>query len=170
MSAEAVGWVWNHSPYRGSELLVHLAIADVANDLHHNEFWMSTASLAKKAKVARSTVTATLSDMVKLGLLEVLEAGGPKRKPTLYRFTRPVSDITSAISPGSLDRSPVANPIDTNEQLPSAFSGLADKECFSCHGEGEAYHSGAGRKARCACTFDKPALSIVPELQAKEGA
>ncbi len=86
MSAEATGWVWKNSPCEGSQLLVHLAIADVVNDLHANEFWMSTYSLAKKARVSRSTVVSTLSDLVKAGMLEVLKEGARDRTPTRYRF------------------------------------------------------------------------------------
>ena len=86
MSAEATGWVWRNSPCEGSQLLVHLAIADVVNDIHGNEFWMSTYGLAKKARVGRSTVVSTLSDLVKAGMLEVLKEGKRDRTPTRYRF------------------------------------------------------------------------------------
>ena len=51
MSAEATGWVWRHSPWKGehAKFLLHLAVADVVNDAHGNEFWMSQANLAEKS-------------------------------------------------------------------------------------------------------------------------
>lgn len=139
MSAEATGWVWRHSPYRGAELLVHLAIADVVNDAHDNELWMSTAALAHKARVSRSTVTAALAQMVAAGFLRVLEAGGDHRRPTRYRFstggsTSAISDGTSAISGPSLDRSPVTNPI--KDQLTEALARSAVMQCERCGDDG----------------------------------
>lgn len=89
MSAETEGWVWRNSPYRGSQLLVHLAIGDVVNDANGYEFWMSTAALAKKARVSRSTATATLADLIARDMLEMLESGASARKPSRYRFLMP---------------------------------------------------------------------------------
>jgi len=162
MSNEAMGWVWNHSPYTGSQLLVHLAIADVVNDLHNNEFYMSTEKLARKAKVSRSTVVTALGDMVERGLLAVLVPGGDLRKPTRYQFTTSaLADLASADWPSELARPPRAipkNPTDEPKEAASAESGLvdfsllADAECVSCNGRGWRYHPGAGRDARCECT------------------
>lgn len=129
MSAEATGWVWKHSPYSGAQLLVHLAIADVVNDTHDNEFWMSRSALAEKARVARSTVNETLSDMVERGLLLMLESGAEQRRPSRFQFVmstaRPTTDldperalgrppsVTRPTSGPALDRSPViTRPID----------------------------------------------------------
>jgi hypothetical protein len=159
MSAEATGWVWKHSPYEGAQLLVHLAIADVVNDIHENEFWMSTATLAAKAKVSRSTVTATLRDMSDRGLLVLLQAGGASRKPSRYRFTSALTDSTSAIWPSGLDRSPVTIPIEPNEKGTSALSGLAD--CAQCQGRGSYYHAGAGCDRACECTAKQRRLKAV---------
>ena len=93
MSGEATGEVWRYSPLVGDQLLVHLAIADVVNDMNGNDFWMSTEKLARKARVSRRTVVRTLGALVDLRLLEVVKAGGATRQPTRYRFL-----FTSAIS------------------------------------------------------------------------
>lgn len=131
MSNDAEGWAWQNSPYRGSQLLVHLALGDIANDAHDYELWLSTASIAKKARCSRNTVTTVLSDLVRRGLLELIEAGGSQRKPSRYRFLMPsaltapveassqsastradrastsaLTDVTSAISSTALARSP----------------------------------------------------------------
>lgn len=165
MSAEATGWTWKHSPYNGSELLVHLAIADVVNDANENEFWMSTGNLAKKAKVARSTVSATLRDMVLRHLLLLLEAGGPQRKPSRYRFNMPADRAsTSAIQADSLARSPDRNPKEITQE-PKAFASqistnglVPDPNCIRCHGDGH-FFSGAGFDQVCGCCDPRPRVA-----------
>lgn len=164
MSAEATGWVWKHSPYSGSQLLVHLAIADVVNDAHDNEFWMSTYKLATKAKVSRSTVTATLSEMVRDQLLHILAAGGTTREPSRYRFIGPsamsgpvgLGQTNGATRPNgddSLDRTSRANSKEKyQEQKADQFS-TADPDCFRCQGRGAYYRASGGFDAPCECTF-----------------
>lgn len=100
MSAEAVGWVWTNSPLRGAQLLVHLAIADVVNDAHDQQFYMSTYRLAEKARVSRSTVVTALAEMCDLGLLRLLKPGGTDRSPAVYRFlmTRPTTGLARPMS------------------------------------------------------------------------
>lgn len=93
MSGDATGWVWKHSPLNGSDLIVHLAIADVVNDAHDNEFWMRASNLATKARVHRDTARVALRKMEDLGLIETVElvSGGP----TKYRFLMPhPADLT----------------------------------------------------------------------------
>lgn len=86
MSAEASGDAWRSSPYRGDLFLVHLAVADVANDVHEYRFWMHRSSLAAKARVSRSTVDRALRTFVADGWLTVLTRGGGRGKPTEYRY------------------------------------------------------------------------------------
>lgn len=66
MSAEAVAWVYRHSPYRGVVFAVHLAIADTVNDLHDNRFYARQAHLAAKARVsvrrARDAIETLMAD------------------------------------------------------------------------------------------------------------
>lgn len=89
MSAEAVGWVFRHSPYRGVALNVHLAIADSVNDQNDNELWMSFSRLATKARTDRKGVRRAVDAMLADGHLVILEdhrddnAGRPSR----YRMT-----------------------------------------------------------------------------------
>lgn len=103
MSAQATGWVWKHSPLRGSKLLVHLAIADVVNDAHDNEFWMHNQNLALKAHVSDGTVDEALAVLKDLGLLVVLTQGGGRSNPTRYQM---VMCQTAQILGGSLDEKP----------------------------------------------------------------
>jgi hypothetical protein len=92
MSAEAVGWVWKHSPYRGAILSVHLAVADVVNDLHDYEFWMSMSRLAAKARVSRPTASEAIGSLRCDGFVAILDApvfGGSEPVPGRYRFLFP---------------------------------------------------------------------------------
>lgn len=87
MSAEASGYVFRSSPYRGTQFAVHLAIADSVNDQHDNEFWMSLATLAKKARVSRSMVREAVIRLLRDEFLTLLETHD--RQPNRYRFCFP---------------------------------------------------------------------------------
>lgn len=86
MSADATGFAWRYSPVTKGGLLVHLALADVANDMHSNELWCSVDTIARKTRLNRSTVMNALGDMVAGGVLELLEErpGRTNRYRMLY--------------------------------------------------------------------------------------
>ena len=84
MSAEAMGYVFRHSPYKGATFAVHLAIADSVNDQNGNKFWMSLGKLADKARLARPTVSECVRQMIDDGwLVEVSRSSG---STVCYRF------------------------------------------------------------------------------------
>ena len=84
MSSTAIAWVWEHSPLTGAGFVVHLALGDVANDMHNDELWVSLPTLARKARVSRATAKRAVDELVDAGMLEVLaERPG---STTLYRF------------------------------------------------------------------------------------
>lgn len=87
MSAEATGWVFKQSPYKGALFTLHLAIADIVNDTHGNELWASVATLAEKARLGDRIVRKGLLQMVDDGLLELLSStNGQARR---FRFVIP---------------------------------------------------------------------------------
>lgn len=86
MSGEATGFVWRESPYTGAAFVVHLAIADVVNDLHDNEFWMSTKALAAKARIGRATAVRVLARLTADGYLIKLTEGKDIGAPAHYSF------------------------------------------------------------------------------------
>jgi len=90
MSAEATAWVWRNSRWRGSNhvrFLLHLAVADVVNDVHDNLFWMAQGSLAEKVGCRRATVSEWIQEAVDVGLLEVVDASTDRAgQPNVYRF------------------------------------------------------------------------------------
>ncbi len=84
MSAKATAYVWEHSPHNGATFIVHLALADVANDQHENELWMSLTKIAKKARCSRSTAQASLKELCGTGHLVLLKAGKENHQPGRY--------------------------------------------------------------------------------------
>lgn len=89
MSSEAVGWVYRHSPYRGTVFAVHLAMADSVNDQHENEFWMKQSVLASKARVGRTAANIALTRLTQDGFVQQLEEGGGRSRPARFRFLFP---------------------------------------------------------------------------------
>lgn len=89
MSSDAVGWTIRHSPFRGSTLLVHLMLADVANDQNDNELWMALGNLAKKARCSRSTASEAVGKLTVAGFLECLNPDAATGAPIPYRFLFP---------------------------------------------------------------------------------
>lgn len=86
MSAEAVGWAFKHSPFKGATQLVLLALADSANDQHRYELWMRQHKLARKARVGRNAVGKALAELEAAGVLEYLEGGQATGEPKRYRL------------------------------------------------------------------------------------
>lgn len=81
MSIKIMSWVWDSSPYEGKALLLHLALADFANDA--GECWPSQPTLAQKARCSERHVRDTVSQMVADGLLEITE---PSNGATSHRY------------------------------------------------------------------------------------
>ena len=86
MSAQAVGHVWKYADFGGAKLLVLLAVADIANDVHNNEIFMGSERLAAKCRMHPGNVRKRLKELVADGWLIELELGGGMGKTTRYRF------------------------------------------------------------------------------------
>lgn len=107
---EAMGYVYRHSPYKGAEFAIHLAIADSVNDQNHNTFWMSIAKLANKSRVSRKTASFAVSKIAVDGFL-VLEKERPGGT-NLYRFVfvdQPVVYESRTTPPGYSYPQPVTS-------------------------------------------------------------
>lgn len=84
MSIELMGQVWKHSPYEGARLLLHLAMADHAND--EGWFYAGQNSLARKARCSVEYVRQSVLQMVEDGLLLIEKKGSSKGRATEYRL------------------------------------------------------------------------------------
>ena len=89
MSVKATTWVYENSPYTGIFFTVHLAIADIANDLYDNRFWLSEEALAAKARCSTRTVERAKARLVKDNYLEVVDGRHGPGKTNEYRFMMP---------------------------------------------------------------------------------
>lgn len=87
MSVRWISAVWSHSPYRGERLLIHLALADFAND--EGSCYPSQATLARKARCSDNYVRLTIKQMVKDGALVVERDGGGRGVTTIYQLKPP---------------------------------------------------------------------------------
>lgn len=106
MSAEATGWVFKNSPYKGAAFAVHLSMADSVNDQNENEFWMSITNLGIKARVARETAARAVSQMVEDGVLELIQDNSNIGRPSRYCFLMP-EGVTRDHTPVIRDDTPV---------------------------------------------------------------
>ena len=87
MSIRLMTWVWANSPYSGERLLLHLALADFAND--DGVCFPSHGTLAKKARCSMSWVSKSIRQMVADGLVEIVEPAGEGRgKVGRYRLLK----------------------------------------------------------------------------------
>lgn len=85
MSVRWISQVWESSPYKGERLLLHLALADFAND--EGFCWPSQTTLARKARCSNNWVRLSISQMVKDGFVQIVEpAGAGRGKVGRYRL------------------------------------------------------------------------------------
>lgn len=114
MSAEAMGWVYRHSPYRGTEFAVHLALADSANDQNAYRLWLAIPTLASKARVSRGMVGRALARMVDDGYLQPLTTADQARARNQAREYRFIfaegAEVVHETRPSRDDESPLARP------------------------------------------------------------
>jgi len=97
MSAQATGNVWKYAECHGSKLVVLLAVADIANDVHNNEVWIGSGKLAEKCRMDPRNVRRRLKELVDDGWLIQLQLGGGMGKPSRYQFVP--QDETGSFNP-----------------------------------------------------------------------
>jgi biotin operon repressor len=92
VSIKWLNYVWEESPYEGKKLLLHLALADYAND--DGVCYPSQPTLAHKARVSRVWVRSAIKEMISDGLLEIEQDGGGRGNRTIYKlFRKRVSEL-----------------------------------------------------------------------------
>jgi len=82
MSVRWITCVWEDSPYEGRRLLLHLALADFAND--EGFCFPSQKTLAVKARTTESWVSLSIKQMVKDGYLKIVDKGSGRGNRTTY--------------------------------------------------------------------------------------
>jgi hypothetical protein len=114
MSIRWIARVWETSPYRGERLLLHLALADFAND--EGVCWPSQPTLARKARVSVEFIRQSLKQMIVDDLLDVERVGGGRGITGIYRLKPPPAKVVSSTTKNPNDDS--ATPL-TNRNEPS---------------------------------------------------
>lgn len=91
MSNEVMAEIWEHSPAKGSDLLLLLAVAYLADS---DGYLTATAStLAEKSRMSVRNVYRTTKNLEEQGLLEVLERGAG-RSPSRYMIFRSGANLS----------------------------------------------------------------------------
>lgn len=88
MSIRWISAVWINSPYRGEHLLLHLALADFAND--EGYCFPSIRTLSNKARCSQQWVRKGIRLMIQDDLLEIVEQGLGRGNVNRY-LLKPVS-------------------------------------------------------------------------------
>lgn len=140
MSAEATGWVYRHSPFKGATFTVHHAIADTVSDQNDNEFWMAQDNLADKARLSARAVREGVQMLVDAGLIEPCDPemlDPDKRRsagrPTRWRFLFPEdaavvyeSRRRKRTSAPSSDPTPAPDAVDPRQDVPTSSAACSD--------------------------------------------
>lgn len=83
MGFRNVAWVLDHSPYKGTQRLIHVIIADCAND-EGGICWPSQAFIARRAACSVETVRTTVKQMISDGHLVVVSPSTTSGKAHTY--------------------------------------------------------------------------------------
>lgn len=150
MSRANEQWVWDHSPYSGGMLLLHLAMGDLANHDNGDELWAGDEYLAVKSRISVGSVRRHRAKMVEDGYLEVVEAGGGRGKRHCVRLLKPAQtahvlaeaeparrapETRADAAANSRRRSggPLVNPSQPKEQNPPAAKATEDPMTACAH-------------------------------------
>lgn len=86
MSIKVMTWVWDNSPYTGAALLMHLALADWAND--DGLCWPSQRTIAHKIRSSEETVRRVTRQMESDGYLTIVSQSSGRGQTHQYRLVR----------------------------------------------------------------------------------
>lgn len=84
MSIRWITKVWADSPYDGTRLLIHLALADISHD--DGRFFASQANLSTKGRCSVEYVRKVINEMIADGHLKIITKGNSKGKATVYQL------------------------------------------------------------------------------------
>jgi Helix-turn-helix domain len=124
MSIKIMSWVLDHSPYEGKARLIHVVLADHAND--EGVCWPRQDQIAKRAGCSVEHVRMTVKQMVADGYVELVSASKGRGSSHRYLLKSPksvgvVEDLSpqvDGLSP-QVDGAITPNPSPNNRQEPS---------------------------------------------------
>lgn len=106
MSIKIMSWVLDHSPYEGKARLVHVVLADHAND--DGVCWPSQEKIGKRAGCSTEHVRSTVKQMVADGYVEIISAAkGPGAGNTyLLKYPKSVGVLAPVSTPNPAGNTP----------------------------------------------------------------
>lgn len=84
MSIRWITKVWSDSPYDGTKLLIHLALADISHD--DGRFFASQSNLASKGRCSIEYVRKVINEMIADGHLKIITKGNSRGNATVYQL------------------------------------------------------------------------------------
>ena len=84
MSIRWITKVWADSPYDGTKLLIHLALADISHD--DGRFFASQSNLASKGRCSVEYVRKVINEMIADGHLKIITKGNSRGNATVYQL------------------------------------------------------------------------------------
>lgn len=96
-----MSWVFDHSPYEGKVQMVHLILADHAND--DGLCWPNQATIAAKARCSTETVRTSVKRMVADGLVVIEAESNGRGHSHRYRVLTPNPSEITLVAEGPSD-------------------------------------------------------------------
>ena len=165
MSVRVSSWVWQHSGAAGNDLLLLLALADVADD--NGRCWPSVAHLADKTKLSRATVQRRLKALREAGKIVTRGQRGTSNvygivldMPQDEAPNLPQSDAPLPHSAGGLNLIP-ASPSEAGGASPSEAGGASPGEALPVIDTSVTRHSPRKRATTMPDDF-----TVTPEMRA----
>ena len=84
MSIRWITKVWADSPYDGTRLLIHLALADISHD--DGRFFASQSNLSTKGRCSVEYVRKVINEMIADGHLKIITKGNSRGNATVYQL------------------------------------------------------------------------------------
>lgn len=116
MSIRWMTHVWDKSPYEGAKLLIHLGMADHANDA--GWFFVSQTSLARKARCSVEYVRQCVRSMVEDGTLQITKKGHSKGRATEYVLKK----LHNTVGDDEIDSPTPVSPLPNSDQTLPNFA------------------------------------------------
>ena len=91
MSIRWMSRVWTDSPYNGTRLILHLALADMAHD--DGRFFASQTHLAKKSRCTTHYIREVINEMIAQGYVVIVTKGNSRGNATVYQLLFPVEKL-----------------------------------------------------------------------------
>lgn len=122
MSIRWMTRVWSDSPYNGTRLILHLALADMAHD--DGRFFASQTHLAKKSRCTTHYIREVINEMIAQGYIAIVTKGNSRGKATVYQLLFPVEKLPNIDreSESELPNSDTDNSQTLTPQLPNSTS------------------------------------------------